>query len=236
MYEDDDFEPPESYTSISFKFKTIRIVDNVITAFTNVLNTEVYIDEDADDVSINVALEKIHFWFDYIVSNGILFNRDNEFALSLMFDEHGLSKTANIPIVLPDEPSDDIICAMLHSKLNALGNNVMHFGNMNITSDTKENLVLTFIGMGELMLPAMDEWIGARAFHDKPWWSRNDGSTLDIIPLDDSDLSEPPDFGVDLTFIEDRFQKKTSNTSMVIRPEFKPQVINGGKTDDDPKN
>ena len=234
MSEDDDFDFPESFTAISFKFKTIRIVDNIITSFVNTLKAEVYIDEEASDIDISIALEKIHFWFDFIISGGIMFKRDNLFALSMMFDEHGIAKTGNIPIVLPDDPNDDHLAAMLHCKLNALGGGTVNFGSLEITSDTRENLSLTFAGMGEIMMPTMEEWIGVRAYDDQPWWCRNDGSTLDVIPMDDADLTDPPDVGVDMSFIEERFHKKVSDAAVIIRPEFKPQIITGGKDDDKP--
>lgn len=235
MSVDDDFDFPESFSSISFKFKTIRIVDNIFTAFVNTLRSEVYINEEATDQEINIALEKIHFWFDQIVSNSIIFNRDNAFAMALMFDESGHVRTANIPMVLPDEPNDDFLAAMLHCKLNALGDGIINFGTIELTSDTRENLLVIFTGFGEMMLPNMEEWVGERAYHKLPWWCRNDGSTLDVIPSEDSDLLDPPEVGVDLGFIADRYRRKNSEVAMVIRPSFKPEVIPGG-LDDKPKN
>lgn len=233
--DDDDIEFPESFSSISFKFKTIRIVDNVITAFHNEIRSEVYIDEDADDRDISMALEKIHFWFDYIVSNGVMFARDNDFALSVMFDPEGMARSGNIPIVCPDDPTDDHIIAIMHAKLNALGNGVINFGGLEIHSDTRENLIVTFTGYGELILPDMEEWIGERHFHSVPWWCRGDGSTLDVVPLEESDLTKPPTTGVDMSFIEDRFRRSDSDAAIIIRPEFKPEIIRGGK-DDKPKD
>ena len=233
--DDDDAGFPESFSTISFKFKTIRIVDNVVTAFVNTVRCDVYIDEDADDQDITIALEKIHFWFDHIVSNGIMFNRENAFALNVMFDEHGIARSGNIPIVLPDDPTDDHLAAIMHCKLNALGGGVVNFGTIEIHSDTKENLIVTFTGYGEVVLPSMEEWIGERYFHDVPWWSRGDGSTLDVIPLDDSDLTTPPVTGVDMSFIEERFRRSGSDAAIIIRPEFKPEIISGGK-DDKPKD
>lgn len=234
-FDDDDADFPESFSSISFKFKTIRIVDNVVTAFVNKVRSEVYIDEDADDQDVTIALEKIHFWFDHIVSNGIMFDRENPFALNVMFDENGAPRSGNIPIVLPMDPTDDHLAAIMHSKLNALGGGVVNFGTIEIHSDTRENLIVTFTGYGEVALPTMEEWIGERAFHEVPWWCRGDGSTLDAIPQDDSDLENPPVTGVDMTFIEERFRRSGNDAAIIIRPEFKPEIISGGK-DDKPKD
>jgi hypothetical protein len=234
-FDDDDADFPECITSISFKFKTIRIVDTVITSFVNTLRSEVYIDPEASPRDISMSLEKIHFWFDYIVSNSIMFCRENEFALSIMFDAEGNTRSGNIPIVLPDDPDDDLLAAILHCKLNALGNGIVNFGKIELTSDTRENLMVIFTGYGEMLLPVMEEWIGERYFHDVPWWARNDGSTLDVIPPEDADLTQPPVVGVDLSFIEDRYKTPATSAPIVLRPTFKPEVINGGK-DDKPKS
>lgn len=233
--DDDDSDFPESITSICFKFKTIRIVDNVITSFVNTVRSEVYIDPESPPRDISMTLEKIHFWFDYIVSNSIMFNRENEYALQIMFDSKGNTRAGNIPIVLPDEPDDDLLAALLHCKLNALGNGIVNFGKIDLTSDTRENLMVTFIGYGEMLLPTMEEWVGDRYFHNVPWWGRNDGSTLDVIPGAEADLTKPPIVGVDLSFIEDRYKNQTTSTPIILRPAFKPEVINGGK-DDKPKS
>lgn len=233
--DDDDAEFPESFTSISFKFKTIRIVNNVITSFVNTLRAEVYIDPEASQRDISMSLEKIHFWFDYIVSNSVMFCRENEFALDIMFDDEGNTRMGNVPIVLPDEPDDDLLTAVLHCKLNALGNGIVNFGTLELTSDTRENLQITFTGYGEMLLPPMEEWIGDRGYHAQPWWARNDGSTLDVIPPEDADLTKPPVIGVDLNFIEERYKASEVATPIVLRPAFKPEVITGGK-DDTPKS
>lgn len=233
--DDDAAEFPESFTTISFKFKTIRIVENVFTSFVNTLRAEIFVDPDSSQRDISMSLEKIHFWFDHIVSNAIMFNRDNEFALNVMFDSDGNTRMGNIPLVMPDDPDDDLLAAMFHSKLNALGNGIVNFGTIELSSDTRENLQITFTGYGELLFPSMEDWVGERAYYSKPWWARNDGSTLDVIPDEDADLTKPPAIGIDISFIEERYRAVEQTNPIVIRPAFKPEVINGGK-DDTPKN
>jgi len=225
----------ESYTWVNFKFKTIRIVGNTITSHNSSIKAEMLVDDDASDQDVMIALEKIHFWFDQIVPLSVLFCRDNEFAFNVMFGADGTLQSANFPMAIPEEPTDDYLALVFHSKLNALAGDSLAFGMIEIQSDTREQLTCTFTGYGELFLPDMDEWVGERAFHSKPWWARNDGSTLDIVPPEDADLKHPPLVGVDLSFIEQRFRQPESGTAIVIRPEkFKPEVIIGGK--DKPEN
>lgn len=237
--EDDEFEDVTTYTWVNFKFKTIRIVDNIFTSHVNTLKAEIVMDEGATEKEINLALEKIHFWFDQILSNSILFDRDNEYAMTVFFDENGVPRTANVPVILPCEPTDDNVVRILHSKLNAFGNEKVVFGMMEITSDTREQLTCTFTGDGAFELPAMEDWVGERAYHEYPWWARNDGSTFDVIPGEDADLTKPPPkIGVDLSFIEERYKRSGDDTAIILRPQFKPEVISGGKNDnnDKPKN
>lgn len=234
-FDDDDFFS-DSFTWMTFKFKTVRIVDNIITAHVNTLKAEVMINESTTEQELNVALEKIHFWFDNIVSTAIMFCRDNEFALDMMIDDDGKQRTGNFPMVFPDDPTDDHIAMVFQSKMNALGGNSVMFGLIEVTSDSRENLTCAFAGHGEMYLPTMLEWAGPRTYHDKPWWSRNDGSTLDMIPTEHADLANPPHIGYDMSFIEKQFLKEGTEAAIIIRPEFKPRVISGGLDDNNDNN
>jgi hypothetical protein len=235
--EDEEMEESTTFTWVNFKFKTIRIVDNVFTSHVNTIKAEVVMEEDATEKDINVTLDKIHFWFDQVLSNSILFNRENIYALSIMFDENGAAFTENFPMIFPDEPSDDNLVRVLHSKMNAFGAGKVVFGMLELTSDTREMLTCTFTGYGEWELPDMAEWVGERAYHDKPWWARDDGSTLDAIPTEDADLTKVPTLGVDMNFIDARYKRSGDDTAIIVRPQFKPEVISGGKgTDDKPKD
>jgi hypothetical protein len=120
--------------------------------------------------------------------------------------------------------------------MNAFGNDKVAFGLIEITSDTREMLTCTFTGLGEEELPDMEEWIGDRSYFDKPWWCRDDGSTLDVIPAPDADLTNPPKLCFDMSFISDRYKRSGDDTAIIVRPQFKPEVISGGKNDNEPKN
>lgn len=223
-YDDED----TCYTWAHFKFKSIRIVENTLTSSFSKMKAEIITSDEATDADIKTVLDKIHFWFDSIVGNGIMFERDNEFALNLLFTELGIARTDNIPIVMPAIPSDDVLARILHAKLNALGNEKVFFGMLEITSDN--DFTITFTGDGESELPDMSEWIGERSYFEKPWWARNDGTTLDVIPEDTADLSVKPVLGVDISFIDTRY-KPQDDVAIILRPKFSPEVISGGKND-----
>lgn len=229
MSMDDDYDDEDTcFTWAHFKFKSIRILENSLLSSVSSVKAEIISSDDATDIDIKTVLDKIHFWFDSIVGQSVMFERDNEFAINLMFTELGIARTDNIPMVLPAIPSDDVLARILHAKMNALGNGKVMFGMLEINSDN--DFTITFTGFGEDELPDMETWIGERSYYDQPWWSRNDGSTLDIIPEDDADLSTPPNIGVDLSFIDSRY-KPQEEVAIILRPRFSPEVISGGKND-----
>jgi hypothetical protein len=233
----DDDLLPDAFSWMTFKFKSLRVIDNVLSSHMHSLKTEVHVKQSCTEQQLSVALEKIHFWFDHIVSSAIMFNRDNGFALDMMFDDEGRQKTGNFPMVMPEDPSEDFLAVIFQSKLNALGGGQVMFSFVEISSDTRENLSCGFAGHAEMYLPSMVEWIGERAFHAQPWWARNDGSTFDVIPGENADLSKPPQFGYDISFIEKQFLKENSEAAIIIKPEFKPRVISGGLDDNsNPEN
>lgn len=224
----------ENFTTVTFKFKSIRVVDSIITAHVSTLKAEMMLPEEVSDIGVTIALEKIHFWFDQIVPHCVMFCRSNQNAMDMLFDENSAPRTENFPMVFPDEPTDDVVAVVFHSKINALAEGQMFFGMVEIQSDTREMITYSFNGLCEEALMQMDEWVGARAYHTKPWWARPDGDTLDVIPTPDSDLTNPPRVGMDLSFIDSKFKRNASDTTIIIRPQFTPEVISGGK-DDKPK-
>lgn len=118
--------------------------------------------------------------------------------------------------------------------MNAIANGYIEFGSVDITSDDDSGLGSFFYGNGEENLPDMEEWTGLPNYFDAPWWSRNDTSTLDIIPPEGVDLSEKPKFAIDFSFIDETFfgDQSTNSETQIIKPKFKPEVIKGGKHTD----
>lgn len=234
----DDDDMPDAFSWMSFKFKTLRVIDNVLAAQMNTLKAEVHVKESCQEQDLSIALEKIHFFFDHIVSSAIMFSRDNEFALDMMFDDTGRQRTGNFPMILPEDPTEDFLALVFQSKLNALGGGKVWFSFVELSADTRENLTCGFAGHAHMYLPEMSQWVGPRAYHEAPWWERNDGSTFDIIPGEDADLTKPPQFGYDISFIEKQFLKSNAEQAIIVRPEFKPRIISGGldNNDNDTKN
>jgi hypothetical protein len=229
---DDDDMIQDAFTLMTFRFKTLRVIDNVLIAYSNSLKTEVHVSETCTETELAISLEKIHFWYDRIVSSAIIFDRTNDFALNMMFDENGRQICGNMPMACPEPPNDDLLAMIFQSKMNALSSDNIAFTTVELTSDSRENMTSIFAGYASLYLPMMSEWVGERSFHEVPWWQRDDGETIDMIPGPEADLANPPKFGYDMSFIEKRFLQKDNDTAIIIKPDFKPRVISGGLDND----
>lgn len=221
----------DSFSWMTFKFKSVRVIEDIINPGFYSLKTEVAIKPGCDEQDLSIALEKIHFWFDHIMNSAIMFSQDNAYAARIVLDDEGRMIGGNYPMVFPEEPTEDLMAIVFLSKLNALGGGKIMFMSVELSSDTRENLTCGFAGDPEDYLPTMDEWIGERKYHSVPWWGRNDGSTFDMNPAPDADLTSNPCFGFDMSMIEKQILKEQSDAAIIIRPEFKPRVIHGGNHD-----
>lgn len=231
----EDFVIPEFVVRLALDFKAIRVVGNRLVPTHWKLQAEVLYDEPEDDttgaqdeVEIQVAIAKIKYWLENSLSGSLLISVDNEWAYEAFFDEDGRCTSGNNIVLLPGDPADDMIAEIIHSKMNAFGGETLEFGVIELTSDDKTGLSYMFTGVGEFNLPEMKEWVGDRAYFDKPWWARDDASTMDVIPGDDADLDVKPASAYSLDFIRQTFRKQFGEEAVVVRPNFKPTVIDGG--------
>lgn len=229
---------PDLFVNFNITFKATRVVGNRLIPTTWKLKSEVIYDDDSEldddtyDFNVEVAFSKIKFWFDNVVDNSLMLNRDNTWAQRAFLDQDGKQSVDNQLVILPNEPTDATLAEVLQSKMNALSGNSVSFGLVELTSDDDSGLNVVFTGVGEFNLPDMEEWVGTPSFFTKPWWARDDASTIDVLPTEDADLSTPPAFAYSLDFIADALRPPTLGAATIIRPEFKPQVIDGGLKDD----
>jgi hypothetical protein len=227
----------ELFVSFNLEFKAVRVIGARLIPTTWKLRTEVLYDEEHEDddsylLNTKVALAKIKFWFDNFIDGSVLMGRDNEWAQRAFLSEEGQKSVENHIALLPDEPTDQLLAEVFQSKMNALAGNFLTFGLVELNSDDLSGLTFIFTGVGEFNLPEVEEWVGERSYFSKPWWSRDDASTIDVIPDDDADLNRLPTFAYSLDFIADAVRPSKDMSAQIIRPEFRPSVIQGGKKDD----
>jgi len=226
--EDDDFFP-EIYNHFIFSTKLVRVMENVIIPSNIKLKMEFIPMDDADSENIDRAFTKIRYWLDNVVNNAVLFSYENEAALDMFIDEEGRNpRVANMLMLTPDEPNDQLMAAIFQAKLQALAGTCLAFGPVEIQSDNQIGLSFTFVGDSSAVLPTMDDWIGERSYFDKPWWDRDDGSTLDVMPPEGADLSDKPTWAFSFDFL-DKPKVALGSSGKIVRPEFRPTIIDGGK-------
>jgi hypothetical protein len=110
-----------------------------------------------DNVSQNVAFERIKYFIYSELNSTIFVSREHEDVCKKLIAA-GLKITT-----LPGEPVDQIIGIMLYCKLNAVMENFMVINEIELSSDLGENMV---------HLHAADESQGP--FEDAGWWHDSD--------------------------------------------------------------
>ncbi len=225
---DDEGEMAEVYTHFTFKIKVVRVIENILVPSSIHFKMEFMTMETAEENQIDLAFSKMRYWLDNVVSKSVIFSHENADAIKMFIDEeNGTPRLGNVIVLTPHEPDDQHLAAIFQSKLQALANSTMVFGPVEVQSDNQLGLQFTFVGDSNSVLPKIEEWVGKRSFFDKPWWERDDGSTLDVLPADDADLSVKPSWAFSFDFLS--HPKPIASQGKIVRPDFKPTVIDGGK-------
>lgn len=219
---DDD---SNSFTFLTFKSVILRSFDNTLDSRLATFKVEMYQEGDIPKKEFSMLMEKTRLWFSSVITNSLMFSVNNTYAFKCIFED-GIQVSDNYPMVCPGEPTDEMIAMLVQAKLNAFAADIpIAFGSVEIeTYRPPEEMVNTiYAGFSDEDLPTMSDWIGEVAYHSVPWWNRNDGTTIDILPSEDDDLTEPPQQGFDMACIENQYKEKAA---LVVSPSaFKPQVI-----------
>jgi hypothetical protein len=226
--DDEDFIT-EIFTHFVFSIKIVRVIENILVPSTIQFKME-FIPMDVDDEEVNFVFTKMRYWLEHVVSESVVFSHENSAAIQMFIDENGgTTRVGNVIVLTPEEPDDQHLAAIFQAKLQALAGMSMTFGPVEVKSDNQLGLQFTFVGESSAVLPSILDWVGPRSFFDKPWWDRDDGSTLDVLPADDADLSVKPAWAFSFDFLSQQKKKSVTN-GKIVRPEFRPTVIDGGKS------
>lgn len=231
--DDFDNEIPDNqlFVSLELEFKAVRVVDRKLIPTKIKINTELFPNEPLADNTQSLMtgfFSKLKYFNEQVLDNSLLISNDNEWALARFLEANGLADTSNNVILLPDNASDARLSEVLQCKFRALANDAITVGFIQVKAADSHGLAFTFVGDSLFCLPDMENWIGERSYFTKPWWERDDASTMDVTPSEDSDLNSPPNFAYSLGFL---LEEDQNTPPKVIRAEFKPRVIDGGKTD-----
>ena len=224
----DDNIDAEIFAHFSFELKVVRVIENIIVPAILKFKME-FIPMDVTDAELDHSFMKMRYWLDNVVHKCIVFSHENDTAIAMFIDENGGStRVANVLMLTPEEPTDQHLAAIFQAKMQALAEDTLSFGPVEISSDNSLGLAFTFVGDPSTFLPTMKDWVGERTYFDQPWWNRNDGSTLDVLPPEDADLTVKPTWAFNFDFLNQPDKQVTSG--VIVRPEFKPVVIDGGKS------
>jgi hypothetical protein len=232
--DEEDILPNHLFVSLRHEFQATRIIGQKLSPATIKLKVDVStLGEDTDDYSakMEIALAKMDYWVKKVIDKSIIIDADNEWAISCFMGETR-PETTNMIILTPEVPTDALLCELFLCKFKALSNGAFDFHSCEIESSDGRGLSFMFVGgtPGETF-PTDEEWLGERNYFSKSWWNRNDASTLDISPDEEDDISTPPMWAYSLSFIAEQMALPQTTSNVVVRPEFRPKVIDGGKTE-----
>jgi hypothetical protein len=228
MNEFDEEDAESLFINFHLETKITRCHGNTLIPSRLILRADVDPAADVEEEDLSLSLAKVKFWFENIVSKSIAFSTDNEAALEMFVGPDGMNRTGNLLMTTPGEPNDEVLATLFQAKMTALSNGAIFYPFVEVKSDNLIGLTFCFVGDARKVLPTMPEWIGDRTYFDKPWWERNDASTLDIVPPPGADLNVKPAWAYSL----DALGGPKQENGIVVRPAFKPTVIPGGKDKD----
>lgn len=175
-------------------------------------------DDKTDEASI--AYNKLEFFVQHVLHKSIFISKEDKFWLDKNTREH---VTTNY-VLFPEAPYDDWITRILFYKLQAISfPGLMIIDVSAWSSSTKLNF--HFAGEEQCTLPGMQDWIGELAFHDQPWWHRDDCDTIDIIPKDKKELDNPPESSVNFDIINEIMSGESDLGEVVELAKFRPQIV-----------
>lgn len=224
---DDEVEGLDFMMSWTGRFHVNRFYDKYI--FPSIVEVKadlLFYDEDEYPETFDIAIAKMNYWIDNVVDDSVIFAKDNKWACKSF-----IGKVSNDIVLCYEEPSDDVLAILLKAKLNTLAGSAFEVGFIEIKSTNNDGVNFIFSGNSHFHLPEMKDWIGKHTYFSVPWWYRNDASSLDVVPRKNADLNKAPDFAYSLDFVEDSYDKEPRKLGKVIKHEFRPRVIKGGKAE-----
>jgi hypothetical protein len=229
---DDDDSSVSVMIDFEQKAKFVRFIGGGMLPTKIKMKAEVMPTEDTVDNDFDVAFSKIKFWFDSIVTNSIIFCKNNEVARSMLIKD-GLPTMPNHLIMTPFEPTDEHLAILFQAKMTALSDQNFDFGSIKIKSDTSNGLTFTYVGSWDEDLPEMKDWFDITPYYfDVPWWQRSDISSIDMI-VGEFDSTKIPTWASKLDFIEESFRVDEDDSkqvphiesAVIIKGIFKPKII-----------
>lgn len=200
-------------------FNVIRVLNKRLVSSTIELSLELDFDDDASKADQISALERMKRWMDTILNGSVAFNTKGDISTGT------IEVLENNLMFCPEEPYDFLLMMLIYSKLNAIGQGAVSVVHCELSSDMGDGFGNWFEGNAAELLPSLTEWAGERTYFDKPWWTRSDGSMIDMWAGPDDDITKKPDILIDLGIEPSILDVMDLEPAEIIKPNFKPTII-----------
>lgn len=198
----------------------MRHVDNRIIITELHLDLHLDIPGGVDKTKQVEAITRIKKWLDFYLNGCIAVNANNN------SNKEWITGINNTIMFCPDDPTDLILQVLIHAKLNAIGEDVLHVESTHMSTDHSNGFGMSFEGNPDKLLPKQKKWMGERCYYPLPWWHRSDASMMDVPCGPDDDVEKKPKILIEWN--EGTGNNTVSNDTQpaeIIKPKFKPKII-----------
>jgi len=134
----------------------------------------------------SIAYQKIHFWLESCLPDIIMVSTQNPVGMDIV------SKVDNIMMHCPDEPTDDLIVRMIHSKLSTIASDSILIKEVFLESnDNPASYTFSLTDVGYDLPAKVSDFTDLSSLHETPWWERYDGFSFEFLSPPNSDI--PPE-------------------------------------------
>ena len=185
---------------------TILLHDSVVP---NTYTVRIKFNSNTDNINNqNRAFDRIKYFFQSMMHNGMIMNYKN-------INAGTLSQFADKIIMIPEEPFDQIMVAIIHSKLTNIVEGNIQITQVKLDSYQGDDVVYTSetFGMTKLFIEG--------DFGEVQWWQHAKPITYNP---QDADFKMPTWKDINL-----QFDKKPEKPQNKKSKKFNPTIIDGGK-------
>lgn len=202
-------------------FRMIRLLEDHLVASNFALDCVIDIIPTTNPSNAKDRIKAMRLWLDEFLDGSVAF------GVNTGVNTDTLESIGNHIVMCPDDPHDYLLLLLVHSKLDAIAGDDIVISKTTLMSDTGEGFSNSVEGTTEDWLPSNVNWMGEKAYHDRPWWSRPDSSTIDMKYEEGDDIEKIPEMGIDLIGAVRGSQPQEENKPLadIVRPAFKPRVI-----------
>lgn len=172
-----------SYMTMKMDFPGIRMLDNILCPTKWNLEIDVValdigpkaLTQSEIQMNGGLAYQKLYFWMETCLPMCIFVDTENHIGMSIA------AASDNNMMYCPDEPTDDMLVRLLHSKLTAISDGHLFIGQVRMEStDTNAMYTYTVPAEGAGLPAKVKDYVSDASLFRKPWWDRADGYSFEL--------------------------------------------------------